>query len=236
MRIDVTKARNIFAERSVHSLYHSNTVATSCSFLANDALLSRHQIEARGLVQTPQQSDAQDKLFKIWNDLFFDSVDIHERAAAPNFYGPVLFVFPLEVLTPEVAPFVSVTRTNPISWKIGQPTKERYFTSARSLHQGFIHAEFGQHIVLKDVDGILPLTGRLTCLVVDDPGPISIGNGDVLLLQPALNALRKAARAGGLKYLRIRTRGCHAASLCKEDYRREPFRTMRKFAPTCEPP
>jgi hypothetical protein len=74
-------------------LYHANTIRTSCTFLANGGLLSRGAVEARGLQQTPQRSDGDDRRYGVWDDIWLDGVDIHAQARRENVYGPVLFIY-----------------------------------------------------------------------------------------------------------------------------------------------
>lgn len=88
----------VLAAAGVESIYHANSVITSCQFLRNRALLSRGTVERRGLYQTAQGSDDIDKRFGIWFDVFTDSVDIHDRAKRANLYGPALFVLDSELI------------------------------------------------------------------------------------------------------------------------------------------
>lgn len=45
----------ILREKGLQYLYHANTVATSLTFIKQNALLSRHYVEANNLVQTWQK-------------------------------------------------------------------------------------------------------------------------------------------------------------------------------------
>src|SRR4051812_37172943 len=82
-------------------LHHANTVETSCTFLEHNGLLSRGYVESNGLSQTAQDSDDIDKKYGIWDKVFLDHVDIHHRGGrvrGANYYGPVLFRFPVDYL------------------------------------------------------------------------------------------------------------------------------------------
>jgi hypothetical protein len=235
MKLDPTAVRQILEGKGVKFLYHANSVASSCTFLSNGLLLSRRQVERRGFLQTPQDSDTIDKKFKIWNDIFLDTVDIHDRSCRPNYYGPVLFIFSMDVLSAEIVHTVSVTLENPVHWHTRQQIKERYCLSTEKLQSEFHFGDFSKSLVLKDIEGILPLSGLLKGLIVDDPGPLPFRGGNRLVLEPALKALRSAARQGGLKNLRILVRKCPSYSFCKIAYSEDPFGTQSRFDPKYKP-
>lgn len=68
----------VLRNNRVWLLYHENTVVTSVNFLREGALLSRAEVERRGLYQSPQpKSDKKDKRYGVWDDVFTDTVDIH---------------------------------------------------------------------------------------------------------------------------------------------------------------
>lgn len=102
-------------KRGVSTLYHVNTTATALTFLRNGGLLSRHYVEEHPetCFQTIQKSDATDKKFGIFNDIFFDVMNIWENSEV-CFYGPVLFEYSVDVLMG--MDNICVTRTNPQNW------------------------------------------------------------------------------------------------------------------------
>lgn len=104
-------------EKGVTELFHANTVTTSISFFKAGGLLSRGEVENRGLKQTSQLSDNDDKIYNIWNDIFFDSCDIHHMLKCPNKYGPVCFVFSIDLLDDPMLPEIRITRSNPYNWE-----------------------------------------------------------------------------------------------------------------------
>ena len=83
MKIEGSKVINKLKEQNVGSLYHANTVLTSISFLQNGTLLSRKKMNSLSLPQTSQKSDLTDEKFGVYNDIFLDSIDIHEDSP-PN--------------------------------------------------------------------------------------------------------------------------------------------------------
>ena len=102
-------------ERGFSTLCHVNTTATALTFLRNGGLLSRQYVEEHPetCFQTIQKSDAKDKEFGIFNDIFFDVMNIWENSEV-CFYGPVVFEYSVDVLMG--MDNVCVTRTNPQNW------------------------------------------------------------------------------------------------------------------------
>ena len=111
--LDARVVKGILRRKGVTALLHANTVGTSCTFLAQGALLSRAAVQARRLFQTSQSSDPLDKRFRIWNDVLVDAVDIHNRKSARNFYGPVLFELNFGILGRAPVRSVIVTKKHP---------------------------------------------------------------------------------------------------------------------------
>ena len=62
---------------------------------------------------TSQNSDDIDAKYSILNDVFLDFVDVHQRASNFNVYGPVLFVFSLDVINSIKSGEWWVSKSNP---------------------------------------------------------------------------------------------------------------------------
>lgn len=90
----VAEVKKVLIHKGVTELFHVNSVITSLTFINNGGLLSRETVEKYNLPQTDQQSDDIDKKFNIYNDIFFDSVDIYERAKDVNNYGVITLFIP----------------------------------------------------------------------------------------------------------------------------------------------
>jgi len=129
---------NILKDKNVGFLYHANTVLTSLTFIKEKALLSRHQVEVAGLLQSPQKSDAEDKKFNVWDYVFLDGADLHNSYSRANKYGPVLFRLKLELLTSPAVPNVLVTRSNPWYWNEKTPLEKRYYQSLEELKEDYL--------------------------------------------------------------------------------------------------
>ena len=79
-------------------LFHANSIKTSLRFIERKALFSREFGENEGL-QTYQRSDSFDRQLGVYNDIFFDNIDIPYRSGTNrSAYGPVMFVFKIDIL------------------------------------------------------------------------------------------------------------------------------------------
>ncbi len=112
MELEATDVLRVLERKGVTALHHANTVQTSCTFLQQGKLMGRGIVAEGGFPQTPQQTDEIDKRYAIWNDIFLDGIDIHERARQRCFYGPVLFVLDLSLLAQDFLSSVWVTKRN----------------------------------------------------------------------------------------------------------------------------
>jgi hypothetical protein len=161
---------DILAARGVMHLHHANSVKTSLSQLRLGGLASRALVERQNLPQTIQFTDAVDREYGIWGDVFVDTVDIHRRISNRNKDGPVLFVLNVRVLCalPPTAR-VLVTRLNPSKWTDNCSDAERYFLTAAELKNGFSVGDFDQMLVIRTAEAIVPFTQYLEEIVLDEP-------------------------------------------------------------------
>lgn len=70
---------------------------------------------------TSQSSDDIDKKYDVWNDIFFDLVDLHGYFPRQNLYAPVCFKLSNE--------FLLDTKNNPIYWTNSMSEEEKYNSS-----------------------------------------------------------------------------------------------------------
>ena len=204
-------ACRVLREKHVYHLYHANTVRTACTFLKNGGLLSRAYVERHGLDQTPQTSDAKDVALGVFDDVFFDSVDIHDRGRRLNDYGPVSFVYDVRLLEDFPDDSVWVTRDNPIRWRRGMGEAERYFVTEDELRDGFKWGEFCQHITLRSPEGPVPFT-RLEKVVLDYPG-----NEARPLFETAFDELKRLVAEYDAD-VPVVGRKCREACACRDAY------------------
>lgn len=209
--MNANEVKEILINHKVSGLFHANTVTTSLTFINNGGLISRGTAEELHLPQTPQFSDKIDKSYDIYHDIFFDSVDIHERAKKINDYGPITFVYSLDVLDELENYDICVTRDNPIRWEEDMTYNERYFTDYEELNSHFAKGNFVQHITVRNIREALPFK-YLTKIIIDYPGE-SLEK----YFNPAYRALEKALQDNGIN-APIVIRECPSECNCQEKY------------------
>lgn len=228
MDLPSKKVFEALLKKGVDKLHHANSVLTSCQFLRQNAFLSRGTVERRKLFQTTQSSDADDRKFNVWFDVFTDSVDIHARSGRPNVYGPVLFIINVEALRKTWTGRIWITKANPIRWS-GLSEEERWFRSIEEIEADFQYGTFEQMIVFRHCGGELPFKDAVTEIILDDP-KIRTPKNDVELYSVAFGALQLASFEGGLS-IPILRRECAGGCKCQELFREHFKRTAEMFAP-----
>ncbi|MGM0862145.1 MAG: hypothetical protein ACQEWH_15925 [Bacillota bacterium] len=128
MELNRLELHSFLVQEGIKYLYHANTVQTACTFIEQGGLLSRGLVEDKYLIQTPQQSDKDDKAFNVWYDIFLDNHDLHASFNRQNKYGPVLFKISIDILKDKSIPPIWITKDNPIFWKESQHDNERYLS------------------------------------------------------------------------------------------------------------
>jgi hypothetical protein len=195
-------------------LYHANSVRTACTFLQCGGLLSRGAVEDRGLRQTWQKSDDTDKKFGVWYDIFLDDCDLHNRSNRINYYGPVLFVFNLDILLRPHLPKMRVTKSNPQDWNENQTERKRYFYDLHEIKNYYSYGTFAQILTLRQTKDILVFGDSLEKIILDDPGR-ELDRQDAF--SQALQSL-KAAAASGQVNVEINKRECRSVCECNTIY------------------
>jgi len=160
--------KQILINKGITRLYHANTVATACTFIKQHGLLSRGAVRDFGLYQTPQSTDISDQEFDVFYDIFFDSVDIHQRSKNINYYGPVTFVFSINVLDCLSPSSIRITKNNPIYWDYGMSDAEKYFLETDDIMHSFTRGDFKQHITLRHQTNPIPFD-FLEMIIIDNP-------------------------------------------------------------------
>lgn len=211
LSIDVIELKEILLSKDIDYLYHVNTVTTALTFLEQGGLLSRGAVEDRGLPQTWQKSDDTDKEVGVFYDIFFDSVDIHERSKSLNFYGPVTFVYSIDVLDSLEDELVKITKSNPINWSKGMTEEERYFLDKMDVIFNMSKGTFKQHITICEMREPLYFDTYLQKVVLDNP---RISNNSYF--DTAAGEIQSLLEAHGLPDLVIRD--CPDVCKCYEEY------------------
>lgn len=215
--------KQILIGKGITQLYHANSMVTACTFLENGGLLSRGCVEDRKLNQTDQQSDQLDKEVGVFYDIFFDSVDIHERSRRINCYGPVVFVYDINVIDSLPEGAIRITRDNPIRWNSAMEDQEKYFQTAEELESQFHKGTFAQHITLCNQHGPLSLD-YLKKIIIDDPG-----DRGKRYLDQACEHLQGLLRQFAPEVV-LDVRQCSAECHCRDQYSKyHPSYTRHKF-------
>ncbi|MEZ4858531.1 MAG: hypothetical protein R2781_06945 [Flavobacteriaceae bacterium] len=174
--LDKIELHKILTEMGVANLYHANTVSTSITFLNEKNLLSRKYIEDNNLFQTKQISDANDKEFNVYDDIFLDFIDIHRVLKRANKYGPFLFLFNIDLLKSDRIKHIRITKKNPLYWRKDQSEKDWYFSDlkefAEKYKKGNRYSDFSSMLIIKDVQGKLALRPHIKQFVIDNPNLI----------------------------------------------------------------
>ncbi len=226
--MDNAEVLKVLSSKGATKFFHSNSALTSITFLEAGALLSRQYVEKNGLKQTSQPSDAIDKRYGIWNDVFFDTVDIHDWARRKNHYGPVLFVLnTTSVLTDNsLKSTLRIARENPTGWKDGQKDNERYFQTVDEFAKAFSFGDFGKHFMFKTNNGTIALAAHIDHILLDDPKDAL---GDKSVFDTASKALMAAAKRGKVN-VEIRRRECRQGCRCLENYKAAQAAQKAMFA------
>ena len=182
----------ILKEKGITHLYHANTVSTSITFLNNSNLLSREFVERNGLFQTSQFTDSKDKKYGIYDDIFLDFIDIHNIWKKHNFYGPFLFVLDVEILKSDLIKTLRITKKNPSNWLETESEKDWYYSDLTEFEGEYNKANkrknIGSMIILKDIDGKLPLRPYLKKFIFDNPNLTLNINGEKKYLATLLSS------------------------------------------------
>jgi hypothetical protein len=224
MRLNNRELHRLLSDRGISYLHHANTVATSLTYIEQGGLLSRGAVERRNLYQTSQYSDYKDKVHNIWDDVFLDTLDLHEHFNRQNHYGPVLFKVSIDFLL-KTKSEVWVTKNNPVHWKKNIRNSEKYFRSVREMDRTW--GEYKSEKRMITIRGVTRpfLFKYLHEIVLDDPELLI---GDINLHNNALKVIRKAIRLNNLE-VKIKTRHCRNC-FCKDNYLDDlPIRTLRKL-------
>ncbi len=206
----------VLTAKGITTLHHANSVMTSNSLIRLRALASRGVVEASQLPQSYQYSDAADKRYGIWNDVFLDAPDFHSRISNPNQYGPVTFELSIEVLLSlHHDSRVLVARSNPTKWDAVPNEADRYFWTLDQLRAGFSFGEFDHMLVIRTPTGVVPFGAYLRRILLDDPLQPGVSK-EYNAAFAQLNAALAAGQPPALHSVTRRT--CREACKCKATY------------------
>lgn len=215
--------------KEITELFHANSVLTACQFLKKQSLLSRGTLERYNYKQTAQSSDAIDKQYSLWFDVFTDTVDIHHRGRMVNIYGPVLFVLDAKILTESTTGRVWVTKLNPTKFP-KRTEAERWFQNKADLKANLIKGRFDQMVVFRHCGGQLQFEKYLKKIILDDPNH-ELTKGKVDMFSMAYGALSHAMSDSGIN-VPIEKRICKPNCGCQASYAADINKMLKMFTPS----
>lgn len=206
MKLNNTEVYNFLKEQGITYFYHANTVGTACTFLQQGGLLSRGAVEHLDLFQTRQSSDKIDMDFDVWNDIFLDTVDLHELFPRYNYYGPVLFKINLDIILQENLPDIYITKDNPIRWSPTTPIHEYYFNSVDELRTEYEKGSYREMFTLKNTLKPLFFNNFLEEVILDNP-KLDIKYNEIKRINPLKEAkklIRKVSEESRYDYSNVK--------------------------------
>jgi len=217
-------------DKGVSSIYHANSVITSCHFLRNRYLMSHDAVARLGLVQKSLLSDQIGKNYGIWNDIFTDSVDIHSQHDNVNIHGPVLFELDIEIIKNTYTGKVWVTKSNPSDWEANTNHERRWFVSANDLDHYFTHGNSNHMAIFRHCGGKLPIHNHLKRIILDDP-QLQTDTYQIDYFSMAYGAIKLAMTEGGID-APIEKRTCKSGCSCLQNYRDSFTDAEKLFSPS----
>jgi len=214
MRLNNIEVYNFLLREGLTSLHHANSLATSITFVQNNGLLSRGAVEDKGLFQTSQLSDDDDRKNNVWHDIFFDTSDLHGHFPRQNIYGPILFKFDSSVLLNESLQ-IYITKINPLYWNPQTKEEDKYFQSVDEMANTWSDYELHRKMItIRFMDSILSFE-HLQNIIVDNPG-VTIYD-DTILFNECYNAISQEVKKNSFLSDKLIIRQC-SNCFCHENY------------------
>jgi hypothetical protein len=229
MEILSKRIYEVLKDKGVASIYHANSVVTSCNFLRNRCLMSHGAVDKLGLAQMSRISGQAEKSYGVWDDVFTDSVDIHKLEGGVNSQGPVLFELDIEIIRNTYTGKVWVTKSNPREWEAETKHERRWFISANDLDHYFTLGNSDHMPVFRHCGGKLPLQNHLKRIILDDP-KLTIDDRQIDCFSMAYGAIALAMSEGGLQ-VPIEKRECDADCGCRHGYKSGVVDAEKMFSP-----
>lgn len=205
--------------RKFKFFFHANTVKTACTLIQQKGLLSRGAMSAKSLPMTPQSSDDIDKQFDVWNDIFFDLVDLHGYFPRQNLYGPVSFKLSNEFLLDPNLPNICITKDNPIYWTNSMSEEEKYYSSVSEYIVDFEksmknHTIQSKMFTIHNTEKRIPFKKYLVAITLDNP---AVRVNGVSLFPLAKEAIISSLNESGFNIDLLKARKCNNC-FCKANY------------------
>lgn len=219
IEVSAEELYDFLSSREFKYFFHANTVKTSCTLIRQKGLLSRGAMSAQKLPMTPQSSDDIDKQFDVWNDIFFDLVDLHGYFPRQNLYGPVCFKLSNEFLLDKNLPNICITKDNPIYWTNNMSEEEKYYSSISEYITDFEksmknHTIQSKMFTIHNTKKHIPFKKYLVAITLDNP---AVKVNGVALFPLAKEAINSSLSESGFNIDILKMRICNNC-FCKANY------------------
>lgn len=221
---------NLLNRHDIKTLYHVNTITTSCAYLRKEALLSRAYAENHGISQTPQNSDATDRELGIYDLIFLNFVDIHSQTNNICFYGSVSFELDPQIINQ--ASEIHITKSNPFTNRPGWTNNSWDIYTESELDRINPLAFFGTFdhmIMLKTPNSKLNFfsdsVGQTLLKSITLDFPQLEREGDKLIYYDGVRKLIDR----NIQNYQVRLRKCRINCKCHQSYIRNSSAYLRKF-------
>lgn len=218
----------ILKDKGVSSIRHANSVENSAFFLRNRCLMSRETIEKLSSQTTFSKAQHSGTNYSVWNDIFADSVDIHEQTNSVHNHGPVLFELDIEIIKNTYTGKVWVTKSNPMKWDANTHQERKWFVSAYDLEDNFACGSSEHMIVFRHCAGKLPILDHLNRVILDDP-KLQTDRYQIDYFSMAFGALALAMKQGGFD-VPIEKRICNQGCSCLDSYKNGAIESEKMFS------
>lgn len=219
IEVSAEELYDFLSSRKFKYFFHANTVKTACTLIRQKGLLSRGEITAKKLPMTAQSSDDIDKQFDVWNDIFFDIVDLHGYFPRQNLYGPVCFKLSNEFLLDKYLPNICITKDNPIYWTNSMSEEEKYYSSVGEYIADFEknmknHTIQSKMFTIHNTEKRIPFKKYLVEIILDNP---AVKVNGVALFPLAKEAICSSLNESDFNIDILKTRICNNC-FCKANY------------------
>lgn len=215
MKLNNLEFHKLLSEKGINHFYHANSVRTSRTYIEKGGLMSRGAVESYGLPQTSQGTDKVDKLFDVWNDIFLDTVDLHDYFGRQNYYGPIVFKISTAFLIQDDFD-IWVTKDNPKHWTEAMTAEQKYFQSVQELRENWdLYQRQRKMTTVKNC--LKPiLLEYVEEVIVDNPKVLNKQNGTIYF-DKAIEDLKQTLLSNPPLKSKFKTRTC-SGCYCESNY------------------
>jgi len=162
------------------------------------------------LLQTAQRSDAEDKKFNVWDDVFVDGIDVHQKYKKANSYGPILFVLKLDLLLSPSCPKLLICKNNPWFWKNDDVLSDRYYSDFEEFDKDYLTNKMLDArlmITFRNPEKNIKLSKFLRIVVIDKPATLFWSEGEKkIVAEVSFDRILTALKGNSLGHIPLKYR------------------------------